>query len=318
MSFDARQFLSDELIAQVTELRISDPERALSIARRRRRRTRLTVDGRLSILAADHPARRVLAVGNSPFRMADRRDYLARILRVLEAGNVDGVMASMDIIEDLLVIDDLRAGRSREGLLHEKLLIPSLNRGGLHGSTWEMDDPMTGATPATVAKWKFDGAKVLLRICDEDRDSLTTIKATTQVISEMNALSLPLFLEPLPAVRHEGRYRILKNADALAAIVSVATALGDSSRYLWLKLPYCEEYYRVARATTLPILLLGGESSGEPEGFIEELRAGLASGNNVRGVMVGRNVLYPGDEDPGQVAGRISEIVHAREAVVSS
>jgi DhnA family fructose-bisphosphate aldolase class Ia len=318
MSFDAQQFLPDELIAQVTELRVSDPERPLAIARRRRRRSRMTVDGRLSMLAADHPARRVLAVGTEPSRMADRRDYLARILRVLEAGNVDGVMASMDIIEDLLVLDDLRVNRSRDGLLHEKILIPSLNRGGLQGSSWEMDDPMTGATPATIAKWKFDGAKVLLRICDEDRDSMTTIKATAQVINEMNALGLPLFLEPLPAVRHEGRYKILKNADALAGVVSVATALGDSSRYLWLKLPYCDQYDKVARATTLPILLLGGESSGEPEGFIEELRAGLAAGNNVRGVMVGRNVLYPGDEDPGLTAGRVSEIVHAREAVATS
>src|SRR5947208_9378426 len=61
----------------------------------------------------------------------------------------------------------------------------------------------------------------------------------------------------------EKGYVVVKTAEALARLAGVASALGDSSRYLWLKLPYCEDYEVVARSTTLPILLLGGESAGE-------------------------------------------------------
>jgi DhnA family fructose-bisphosphate aldolase class Ia len=66
----------------------------------------------------------------------------------------------------------------------------------------------------------------------------------------------------------------------------------------------------VARATTLPILLLGGESAGDPTGFINELTDGMKA-SNVRGALVGRNVLYPGDEDPLAAALAVSRTVHA-------
>jgi DhnA family fructose-bisphosphate aldolase class Ia len=131
-----------------------------------------------------------------------------------------------------------------------------------------------------------------------------------QAITEMNAVGLPTFLEPLPVVRNDGGYRVVKTADALAKIVGVASALGDSSRYLWLKLPYCERYELVAGATTLPILLLGGESVGDATPLLREVSAGLAAGPNVRGALVGRNVLYPGADDPLVVAQAAGMIIH--------
>jgi DhnA family fructose-bisphosphate aldolase class Ia len=134
--------------------------------------------------------------------------------------------------------------------------------------------------------------------------------ATAQAITSSNALGLPLFLEPLPAVRGDKGWTVVKTAEALARIVGVASALGDSSRYLWLKLPYCDRYEMVARSTTLPILLLGGESAGDPSRFLNEMVSALAAGPNVRGALVGRNVLYPGDGDPLAVAEAIGSIIH--------
>jgi hypothetical protein len=223
------------------------------------------------------------------------------------SGAVDGVMATMDIIEDLLILHDLFGD---EGFLKDKLLIASLNRGGLAGSSWEMNDPLTGASPATCAVWELDGAKILMRLCDDEPDSLRTMVATASAISETNALHMPMFLEPLPVVKTEKGFKVVKTADALAKIVGVASALGDSSRYLWLKLPYCDNYQVVARATTLPILLLGGESAGDPTAFLREVSSGMAAGSNVRGALVGRNVLYPGDDDPLAVAEAVGGIVH--------
>jgi DhnA family fructose-bisphosphate aldolase class Ia len=242
--------------------------------------------------------------------MADRQDYLGRIVRVLLSEFVDGVMATMDILEDLFTLDDLLSQADGQSLLEGKVLIVSLNRGGLAGTLWEMDDPVTGASSETCAKWGLDGAKVLLRICDDEPGSLKTMLACADAIKEMNALKLPTFLEPLPVVKAEKGYKVIKEGEALAKAAGVASALGDSSRYLWLKLPFCENYEVVASATTLPILLLGGEAVGDATPLLKEIAAGLAAGSNVRGALVGRNVLYPGAEDPFAIGTAAGGIIH--------
>jgi DhnA family fructose-bisphosphate aldolase class Ia len=303
-------FLPDALMARLTEARIGDPALAVRTAGNRIRRERLAPDGRLNLLAADHPARGITKVGANPLAMADRQDYLARILRVLMAPGVDGVMATMDILEDLLAIAAFVREAGGPALLDEKLLIGSCNRGGLAGTAWELDDPITGPGPAACVATKLDGAKILLRIADEDPGSLKTILASAQAINECNALGLPMFLEPLPVTRTEKGWTVRKDRDALARIAGIASALGDSSRHLWLKLPYCKGYETVARATSLPILLLGGEAAGGPEPFLCELASALAAGRNVRGALVGRNVLYPGEEDPLAMAAAVGGMIH--------
>jgi hypothetical protein len=308
--FSSKEFLSDSLLARLTETRVSDPDFAWRAARARIRRERLAPSGKLNILAADHPARNVTKVGADPLAMADRRDYLARILRVLSSERVDGIMATMDILEDLLTIDGLLRDAGAPVLLDDRVLIGSLNRGGLAGSAWELDDPVTGVTPATCCEWRLDGAKLLLRVDQTDPASLKTLQACATAINESNARGLPMFLEPLPVAKTDKGYVVVKTAEALARLAGVASALGDSSRYMWLKLPHCEGYETVARATTLPILLLGGESAGDPAPFLRQLGSAMAAGPNVRGALVGRNVLYPGDEDPLAMAEAAGGIVH--------
>ena len=314
MRFDAKEFLPAAVLAKVTDVRVTDPERSLRAAKARQRRESLTKDGRLNILAADHPARRVTRVGDDPLRMADRREYMSRILRVLMGEGVDGLLATMDILEDLLIIDDLLKESGGRGFLDEKVLLASFNRGGLLGSVWEIDDPNSGPTAASCKEWGLDGAKILLRLCDEEKDSLKTLLDTVKAITELNAVGLPMFLESLPVVKEQGGrygvYRIVKTAEELARTAGAAAALGDSARYMWLKLPYCENYEMVANSTTLPILLLGGEPVGDATPFLRELHAGLQAGPNVRGALVGRNILYPGGDDPLAVIEAVGGIIH--------
>src|SRR5439155_15790037 len=298
------------LYERVIEIRVSDPNCSLREDQRRIRRPKLAPRSKLNIIAADHPARGVLSVSKEPIRMANRRDYLGRVLRVLSSDMIDGVMATMDVLEDLFIINALLRERAEPAMLDDKLLIGSLNRGGLAGSNWEMDDPMTGPSPQTCVDWKLDGAKILLRICLDDARSLKTMVASAKAITQANALSLPTFLEPLPVVKSATGFQVQKSKEALASAVSIASALGDSSRYLWLKLPYCEEYQVVAAATSLPILILGGESAGDPTQFLRQIAAAMAAGSNVRGALVGRNVLYPGNADPRTVAEAVGGIVH--------
>lgn len=305
--FNTGETLSEAWFARLTDLRIQHPGHVVEIARERRRRDTLTLDGRLNIIACDHPARRVTHIGEETLKMADRRDYLARMLRILIQDAADGVMASMDILEELLLLQEISGKRFLDG----KVLIVSLNRGGLAGVKWEMDDPVTGPTPETCAAWNLDGAKMLWRLCDDDASSLKTMQACTDTITRLNALALPMFLEPLPVHHTAAGYKVVKQAEALARIVGVASALGDSSRNLWLKLPYCENFELAARATSLPIVLLGGEASGDPADTLRWIREAMSSAHNVRGVMLGRNLLYPGEEDPLATARRVHELVHA-------
>jgi hypothetical protein len=310
MAFVGSDFLPPAMLASITDIRVHAPHRALQAAQERRRRLELAPSGKLNLLAADHPARRVTGTGGNPLAMADRGEYLARIVRILMSPRVDGVMASMDVLEDLLLLQDLAREASGPSFLDGKVLLASLNRGGLAGSVWEMDDPMTGAAPQTCAHWRLDGAKLLLRICDSDPGSLATLKAAAQAVSEMNALRLPTFVEPLPVERTDAGYKVIKTPEALARIAGVAAALGNSSHLVWLKLPACADFGVVARATTLPILLLGGESSGDPRPFLNELAAAMRAGSTVRGALVGRNVLFPGEEDPLVIAEAVGIIVH--------
>lgn len=298
--------LAPDVIERITEVRVQRPDHFEAVAKCRVRRA-LAPDGKLVLVAADHPARRVTVVGSDHMAMVDRAEFIGRVVRVLQAPSVDGLMATMDVIEDLLMVDDYLRDRGHAPLLDERVVVPSLNRGGLDGTVWELDDPMTGPSPRRCAELGMDGGKVLVRIADDEPASLRTMRACAKAITKLAKAKLTAFVEPLPVRSHNGRWVVQREPEALARTVSVAQALGSTSSRTWLKLPYCEPFGAVAQATTLPILMLGGDPS---EGFGASLIDAMASGSTVRGAMVGRHVLYPGDQDPVVVAEMIGALVH--------
>jgi DhnA family fructose-bisphosphate aldolase class Ia len=185
-----------------------------------------------------------------------------------------------------------------------------MNRGGLSGTAFEMDDRFTSFTAHSISQLHLDAAKMMFRLDIKDRESLDTIQKCSEAITELNKYCIPVFLEAFGVERDAEGYKTLRTADELIKTISIATALGDSSRGIWLKIPYCEEFERVAKATSCPILILGGESLGDPTGILQEIANGMASGQNVRGALVGRNILFPGSEDPSGIADAVSSIVH--------
>jgi hypothetical protein len=64
-------------------------------------------DGKLTGVAADHPGRMVIRSGDDPIGMYDRQEYLGRVLRVVTNPDVDGIMATMDVIEDVFIVNHL-------------------------------------------------------------------------------------------------------------------------------------------------------------------------------------------------------------------
>ena len=308
--FDARAYVPRDLYEAITDIRVRQPAFADGEADRRGRRRVAAPDGKLVIVAADHPGRASLTSRDDPLAMADRHELLARIVRVLSHAGIDGVMSTPDIVEDLLILSGLVRERGGQSPLDERLIVGCMNRGGLPGTVWEMDDSFTAFTTRRMVVLGLDGGKVMLRIDPTDMGSHATIAGCVRAVTELAEANLLAFLEPLPVVRENGAYKVVRTARALTEAVSVASAIGASSLYTWLKVPTCPDFEQVTRATTLPLVILGGDAVGDPRPVMEDLRRGMASGPNIRGAMIGRNVLYPGAEDPRAVAAAVAAIVH--------
>ncbi len=307
--FDLKRFFPDEVFRAITEVRVSNPEVILQEAAARKRRKKLTKDGKLAILAADHPARMITKSGDDPIAMADRQEYLGRVLRIATNPDFDGIMATTDVVEDLLIVNHLVKKGGGPSFLDEKVILGSMNRGGLAGAAFEMDDTFTSFSVDSLRLLRLDAAKTMFRLEVTNRDSARTMLANAAIISELNRYEIPCFLEIL-SVSAEG-FKVQKSSAEMVKAIGVASAMGDSSRNLWLKIPLCEDYPRVVRATTLPLLMLGGESRGDPTGTIAEFAAGMQAGGNVRGALVGRSILFPGKDDPLAAALAVNRVVHA-------
>ncbi len=312
--FVTREYFPEWAFFKLTDLRIKNPEIIMETLKARKRRKSLTEDGYLVILAADHPARRVTSVGDSPTAMGDRLEYLGRIVRTLSLGYVDGVMATPDIIDELAMIEYLYKKSGRKGFMDNKVIIGSMNRSGLSGIEYEMDDMITAYWPEDLIKNNLDAGKLLFRLetGHYSRWSIRTLQACAEAVRQCNEKGLPVFLEPLPVNRPDENspYQTILDADELIKIVGIASGIGGSTAKTWIKIPYVDGFERVARSTTLPILILGGESTGDPTYTIENISKALESGPNVRGALVGRNILFPGNDDPGAVMYAVYRTVH--------
>ena len=271
--------------AAVTELRASDPGAIARAWQDRVTRPAIRGNGRLMILAADHPARGALAVGNRPTAMNSRTDLLDRLRAALADPGVDGVLATPDVLDDLVVL----------GALEDKVVFSSFNRGGLAGASFELDDRMTAANAASTAAAKMNGGKMLCRIDLDDAGTVATLAACARAVDELAGHGLIAMLEPFMSTRVEGKVRNDLSPDAVIKSIHISQGIGSTSAYTWMKLPVVDEMDRVMEATTLPTLLLGGDPTDPDEAFASwEKALGLPS---VRGLIVGRTLLYPPDDD---------------------
>jgi DhnA family fructose-bisphosphate aldolase class Ia len=280
-------------VAALVHTRTRHPEAIAEAAAYRMRRPLLGESGRLMIIAADHTARGVLGVGDRTLAMASRADLLERLCLALSRPGVDGVLATADILDDLLLL----------GALDHKVVVGSMNRGGLHGAAFEADDRFTGHRPEDIQRRGYDAGKLLLRIDYDDPGSLTTLESAARAIDDMAGRQLPLFVEPFISRRTpEGGLRNDLSAEAVTRAIAITSGLGGSSAYTWLKVPVTDDpddMARVMETSTLPAVLLGGDVGGTPEdqeAAYEKWRGALQL-PTVCGLVVGRSLLYPADGD---------------------
>lgn len=285
--------------ARLREVRSRRPHEIVEALRARTRREILGEDDRMFIVAADHPARGALAVGPDATAMADRYDLLDRLATALSRPGVDGVLGTPDIIDDLAAL----------GLLDGKVVVGSMNRGGLRSASFEMDDRFTGYDVQSLIDSRLDFAKTLMRINFDDDGTSATLEATARAVTQAAAARLPIMLEPFVSEWKDGHVVNDLTPDAVIRSIAIAAGLGGSSAYTWMKLPVVADMERVMAATTMPTVLLGGDSPDDPDETFAAWEDALSL-PGVRGLTAGRTLLYPPDGDVAAAVDIAARLVH--------
>jgi DhnA family fructose-bisphosphate aldolase class Ia len=279
--------MRDRLLSEVLATRTARPAAIAEAAAKRRRPTSLFADhGRLMIIAADHPARGALRVGANEFAMGDRIDLLDRLCLALSRPGVNGVLGTPDIIEDLLLL----------GALDDKVVIGSMNRGGLAGSAFEIDDRFTAYDADAIAATGLEGGKMLTRIDLDDPATVIALEACGRAVSRLAEHGLMAMVEPFLSHRIDGQVRNELTPEAMIRAIAVASGLGNTSAHTWLKVPVVPDMERVMAASTLPALILGGEVSDDPDAAMTGWQKALSI-PTVQGLVIGRSLLYPPGDD---------------------
>ena len=274
-----------DVVRRLVGIRASRPEAIAEAAAARPRPASLYgPTGKLMVIAADHPARGALRAGSDHLAMADRAELLRRLCRALAHPQFNGVLGTADILEDLLLL----------GALDDKVVIGSMNRGGLAGTVFEIDDRFTGYDAASIAEAGFEGGKMLLRIDPTDPGTSPTLQACAEAVSKLAAHRKMAMIEPFLSGRTDGRVHNDLTSEAVIRSITVAAGLGTTSAYTWLKLPVVEGMDRVLAASTLPTLILGGEVPDDPAAMYATWERTLAL-PTVQGLVIGRSLLYPAD-----------------------
>ena len=105
------------------------------------------------------------------------------------------MLGTPDIVEELLLL----------GALEDKVVIGSMNRGGLDGATWTMDDRFTGYDAASIEACGSRAARCCCASTTSDAGTAATIEACAQAVTELAERRLVAMVEPLPYERDAAR-----------------------------------------------------------------------------------------------------------------
>jgi DhnA family fructose-bisphosphate aldolase class Ia len=227
----------------------------------------------------------------------------ARYLEVLRAvvPLCDGILASMQPLVDL---------SSSGSLLADKQTYLSLNRTGIAGSDFELDDRLVTSVGA-ASEAGFSGVKFMVRIDLGDGLSAAGLELLGRVLEEARGAGLDAMVESL--CWRDGRV-----ARDVSSVVLAAVIAHDIGSPL-LKVPVpdasageerTEAVSRVVQSVGAPVLFLGGPRQREgPEPLREqvlaEARDVVAGGG--RGMAVGRVLLE--DPQPEEMTKQLAAIL---------
>ncbi len=248
------------------------------------------------VLAADHRARGVMTIERYD-------DYLAALAAALP--HCDGILATAQPLGDLARLGHLRS---------EQRTYLSLNRTGLAGTVFELDDRLVASvTRAAADGWS--GVKLMTRIDGTDRGGAAALELLGRVLEDARAAHLEAMIEPV-------WWRDGRMSRVTTDIVAAAVIAHDLGAPL-LKVPVPDEpagsdrtraVDRVVASVGVPVLFLGGphrgpggSGGGGGDGVVGEARDVMAGGG--AGLAIGRAILQ--EVSPAEAARELAEVVHA-------
>jgi DhnA family fructose-bisphosphate aldolase class Ia len=240
------------------------------------------------ILAADHRARGVVTIE----RYAD---YVGALVEALPS--CDGILASAQPLADLAAAGHLTPQ-------HRTYL--SLNRTGLAGSHFELDDRLVASVPRAASDG-WTGVKHMTRIDMEDPVTARALEILGQVLEQAASAGLEALIEPL--VWRDGR--VTRSTDDVIFGAVIAHDIGAPVLKVPVPLvPAGRERQRavarVVAAVGVPVLFLGGPmGTAGRKPVLDEVRD-VAEGGG--GMAIGRTVYQ--DPDPAEMAGLIAALLH--------
>ncbi|MFZ0248994.1 MAG: hypothetical protein WAL61_03550 [Acidimicrobiales bacterium] len=243
------------------------------------------------ILAADHRARAVLTTENWA-------EFFGSLTKALPA--CDGILATAQPLTGLAAAGHLTAQ-------HRTYL--SLNRTGLAGSAFELDDRLVASVPRAAADG-WTGVKHMTRIDMDDPLTAPALELLGQVLEQASAAGLEAMIEPL--LWEQGRIR--RDTDAIVMASVIAHDIGAPV----IKVPVpavpqgAERQRAVARVVAsvgVPVLFLGGPRTAAGRApVLDEVRDVMEGGG--AGMAIGRTIYQ--DPDPAEAAGLVQALVHGR------
>jgi len=248
------------------------------------------------ILAADHRARGVITI--EPYA-----SYLEALTAALAP--CDGILASTQPLRDLAASGAIEP-RHRTYL--------SLNRTGLAGSAFELDDRSV-ASVERAATEGWTGVKHMTRIDLTDPVTAGALELLGKVLEEACAAGLEVLVEALSW--RAGK--VARDTDSIVFAAVVAHDLG--APVLKVPVPDVEPGHarvdavaRIVSSVGVPVLFLGGPRRvhDAPNGHdprddaLDEIRDAMAGGAS--GLAVGRVVFE--DPDPATMARLVADTVH--------
>ena len=156
---------------------------------------------------------------------------------------------------------------------------------------------------------------MMLRVADGDPATVDTMMACARAIDALASRELLAMVEVFAAARDAtGVLRNDNSTDQLRRAIAITSGLASTSAFTWLKLPVVDDMATVAAATTLPIVLLGGDPGRDAAATFARWRHAMAI-PQVRGVVAGRALLYPMDGKVACAVDQAAAVVRGQPAV---
>jgi DhnA family fructose-bisphosphate aldolase class Ia len=260
------------------------------------------LQGPALILAADHRARGVITIETYSSYLGALRSALA---------HCDGILASAQPLAHL----------ARTTGVRQRTYL-SLNRTGLAGSAFELDDRLV-ATVARASALGYAGVKHMTRIDTTDPLTAGALELLGKVLEESRVAGLEALVEAV--TWRDGA--MARDTDAIVYAAVIAHDMGAPV----LKVPVpavepgaarVEAVARVVSSVGVPVLFLGGPRVAEGVGrdgvaadpqavrdaVLAEVRDVMTGG--AAGLAIGRALIQ--DPEPGEMARQVAEVVHGQ------